>query len=302
MLLWALLTGFVSASETDSEAIAIGSHRQLFIDDYIIAKTENIARRLHPVTKYPENPILTADKPWERGLAVPQGSVIYDEEDGIYKMWYTTNVQSRGEGKTFNKGKSLAYATSQDGIYWNKPEMDIVLENGRKTNMLIGPMEFGYMYQPYFVIKDSKEAIPDRRYKMAFLSIQRNVTENETSSHPGTRRGTGVAFSPDGLHWTKVRDFASDEIIDISHFMIDPYGDNEYVIYGRTLEVSPEIQEAWQGYDWYDSVYNGRAVIRSASKDFVDWEPAEFVMGADLQDEPSTMIYSMNVFPYEGVT
>ena len=273
----------------------------MFIDDYLIEETDNVTRRLCPVSKHPENPVVRPDRTWERNLTVPQGSVIYDEEDRIYKMWYTTNVQSRGEGKTFNKGKALAYAISEDGVHWEKPELEIVLEGGGKTNQVIAPMEFGYLYQPYFVIKDKNEADPERRYKMAFLSIQRNVTEQATASHPGTRRGTGIAFSPDGLHWNRVKDFASDELIDISHFMVDPQHDDLFVIYGRTLRVSPEIREAWKHYDWFESVYGGRAVIRSTSRDFLHWEPAEFIMGPDLKDPPSTEIYSMNVFPYEGI-
>lgn len=283
------------------EPIAIGQHRQMFIDDYLIERSENITRRLCPVNKHPENPIVQADRSWERGLAVPQGSVIYDADDKLYKMWYTTNVQSRGEGDSFNKGKGLAYAISTDGVHWEKPELDIVLEEGAKTNQVIAPMEFGFMYQPYFVIKDQHEQDPARRYKMAFLSIQRNVSEHETDSHPDTRRGTGIAFSPDGLHWKKARDFASDDLIDISHFMIDPQNDDEFVIYGRTLRTSPEIREAWQHYDWFEPAFNGRAVIRSTSRDFLNWSPAQFIMGPDLEDPPSTEIYSMNVFPYEGI-
>lgn len=290
----------IGASEAE-DVISIGHHRQMFIDDYLIEETDNITRRLCPVNKHPDNPVVRPDRSWERQLAVPQGSVIYDEEDQIFKMWYTTNVQSRGEGATFNKGKGLAYAISEDGVDWKKPELEIVLEEGRRTNQVIGPMEFGYMYQPYFVIKDKSETDPKRRYKMAFLSIQRNVADRETSSHPGTRRGTGIAFSPDGLHWTKAKDFASDELIDISHFMIDPYHDDEFVIYGRTLQVSPEIREAWQHFDWFERAYGGRAVIRSTSLDFLHWEPAEFIMGPDLKDPPSTEIYSMNVFPYQGI-
>lgn len=282
-------------------AISIGHHRQMFIDDFLIEKSDNIKRRLCPVNKHPENPVVRPDRPWERGLTVPQGSVIYDEEDRIYKMWYTTNVQSKGEGTTFNKGKGLAYAISEDGVHWEKPVLDIVIEDGLKTNQVIAPMKFGYMYQPYFVIKDHNEADPERRYKMAFLSIQRNVTGKETTTHPGTRRGTGIAFSRDGLHWNRVKDFASDELIDISHFMIDPSQDDEFVIYGRTLQVMPEVREAWAHDDWFDSIYGGRAVIRSTSRDFLNWEPAEFIMGPDVKDPPSTEIYSMNVFPYEGI-
>ena len=75
--------------------------------------------------------------------------------------------------------------------------MDIVVRNGVKTNLLIPALKFGYMYQPYFVIKDEEESDPKRRYKLAFLSIQRGVAKNETATHPGTRRGLGIAFSPD---------------------------------------------------------------------------------------------------------
>jgi hypothetical protein len=290
-LIFAVLSA-IEVSGSD-EVISIGNYRQMFIDDYLIAKTDNITRRLCQVNKYSGNPIVRPDRPWEGRTAVPQGSVIYDAEDKIYKMWYTTDIQS--------KGKGLAYAVSQDGANWEKPEMDIVLKEGKRTNLLIPALVFGYMYQPYFVIKDNKETDPQKRYKMAFLSIQRNVTENETPSHPGNRRGTGIAFSPDGLHWQKAADFASDEIIDISHYMIDPYHNDEYVLYGRTLYVVPEIREAWQHYDWFEKVYNGRSVVRSTSRDFLHWEPTEFIMGADLKDPPSTMIYSMNVFPYEGI-
>jgi len=283
------------------EAISIGHHRQMFIDDFIIAESENITRRLCPVDKHPENPVVRPDRPWEGRLAVPQGSVIYDEQEKLFKMWYTTNVQSRGEGATFNKGKALAYATSEDGVHWDKPEMGIVIEDDRKTNQVIAPMEFGYMYQPYFVLKDLMEKNPKRRYKMAFLSIQRNVNDPNVANHDNTRRGSGVAFSADGLHWNKVKDFASDDLIDISHFMVDPTREDKYVIYGRTLKMMPEIQKAWKGYDWFESVYGGRAVIRSTSRDFINWKPAEFILGPDLKDPPSTEIYSMNVFPYEGI-
>ena len=288
-------------STFSDDAIDIENHRQLFIDDYLIAESDNVTRCLHPVTKHSSNPIVRPDRSWERGLAVPQGTVIYDGEDKIYKMWYTTNVQSRGEGESFNKGKSLAYAISEDGVRWEKPNMDIVMEDGRETNMLIGPMTFGYMYQPYFVIKDTDALDPDRRYKMAFLSIQRNLARDESATHPGTRRGLGIAFSPDGLHWTKAADFASDDIIDISHIMVDPYKGGEYAIYGRTLKVLPEIREAWGHHDWFEEVYNGRAVVRSVSDDFLEWAPADFIMGPDLKDPVSTQIYSMNVFPYEGL-
>lgn len=226
-------------------------------------------------------------------MAVPQGSVIFDKEENIYKMWYTTDIQP--------KAKGLACATSTDGLNWTKPELDIVIREGKKTNLVIPAYKMGYMYQPYCVVKDLRESNPDRRYKLAFLSIQRDLPQDETSSHPGTRRGLGIAFSPDGLHWTKVRDFASDDIVDISHVLVDPKRDHSFVIYGRTLYVQPEIKEAWGHHPWFEEHYNGRSVIRSTSPDFLEWTTANFVLGPDLNDPVSTMMYSMNVIPYQGI-
>lgn len=243
----------VGASGSE-EAISIISYRQLFIDDHLIAKTDNVARRLHPVKKYSGNPIVQPDRSWEGRTTVPQGSVIFDEEEGIYKMWYATDIQS--------KGKRLAYAVSEDGVNWEKPELGIVMKEGLRTNLLIPAQFFSYMYQPYFVIKDVNEAILERRYNWPSCRFSETLRKCDTHA---SRRGTGIAFSPDGLHWTKAADFAFDEIIDISHDMIDPHHDGQFVIYGRTLFVVPEIREAWQHYDWFDRVYNERSVIRRPS-------------------------------------
>ena len=123
------------------------------------------------------------------------------KEDGIYKMWYTTAHQGTGKG--------FAYAQSRDGLRWDKPEMGIVRVDGRETNLVIAPLTFGHMYQPYGVLKDPRDPDPKRRYKLAFLSIQRGVTEHESPTHPGTRRGLGIAFSPDGLRWSLAEHFAA---------------------------------------------------------------------------------------------
>lgn len=283
----------VVSADAQEDTVSIDHHRQLFIDDYIIDTTENINRRLIPLSKNTNNPLVVADQPWEARMAVPQGSVIYDEEDDIYKMWYTTDIQP--------KAKGLAYATSKDGLNWDKPELDIVTRNGKKTNLVIPAFKMGYMYQPYCVVKDLRASDPAQRYKLAFLSIQRDLPRDESSPHPGTRRGLGIAFSPDGLNWTKVRDFASDDIIDISHILRGPKKDDPFVIYGRTLHVQPEIRETWGHHPWFDEHYNGRSVIRSTSQDFLEWTPSDFILGPDLNDPVSTMMYSMNVIPYQGI-
>jgi hypothetical protein len=87
--------------------------------------------------------------------------------------------------------------------------------------------------------------------------------------------------------------------------MYDPARE-KYVLYGRTLQVRPELVAAWQTNDWFKQWFSGRAVARVESADFCRWDftkpgTAPVVLAADLQDKPVTEIYSMKVFPYESL-
>ena len=44
----------------------IGSKKQLFLDDILIAHSSRVSRFMGRPRKYPQNPVLTADKPWEK--------------------------------------------------------------------------------------------------------------------------------------------------------------------------------------------------------------------------------------------
>ena len=78
-------------------ATNISSRKQLFLDDYMIEKVENVQRQLHRPVRYAANPILLADKAWERGpgangIYLFGGTVLFDEEDQIFKMWYRNSL------------------------------------------------------------------------------------------------------------------------------------------------------------------------------------------------------------------
>ena len=90
----------------------IGAEEQLFLDDFIIESSQNITRQVNPVQKLPD-PVLLPDKPWENNLALLFGSVIFDSNDNIFKMWY------------YCDGGHVAYATSRDGLHWEKPALDV---------------------------------------------------------------------------------------------------------------------------------------------------------------------------------
>jgi len=286
------------AANADSP-IPLTAQKQLFLDDYMIQSTANIERRIQPAEKYQGNPVVWASEPWEPKLNFLYGSVIQD--GGRYRMWCTA-------------GMGVGYAESTDGIKWSKPPLDMVKIDGQRTNLLFlkqgefkGPDGLPTFWELFGVHKDERDPDPSRRYKMGFLSIVRPYKGPRADPfHPTDRRGLGVAGSPDGIHWRLIDAWATEAICDgATHWMFEPSA-GKYVLYGRTRKTLPEVETAWSKYDWYNEYHSGRAVARVESRDFLSWdfkEPASapVVMTADANDAPGTEIYSITVFPYEGV-
>ena len=311
LLVALVLSTLVSVSTTTADApVVLDRTKQLFLDDGVIESTKNVRRIIHPAVKHPDNPIVKPDSPWENGRCFIYGSVL--KEKDLYRMWYYTTIKERPELK--REGTTgVAYAESEDGIHWRKPELDFIAVDGRKTNVLIErdrphapDHPYPYFYELFGVHRCPKSG----QYVMGFLSIQRPYSgPSEDPYHRGARRGLGVATSPDGLQWTIKDSFTTDSICDgDTHWMFDA-ANGRYVLYGRTKHRSEALLEAWSGrehFDWVKKHYWGRAVARIESPDFLHWnhtKPAEapVVMAADEKDEPGTEIYSMLVFPYESV-
>ena len=107
---------------------------------------------------------------WDSGR-VWGADVLYDDGDGLYKMWYTGQAASARE--------SIGYATSPDGIVWTRHAGNPVLESGAP-----GEWDAGTVQDPS-VIKDGD------LYKMWYDGWTAGVG------------GIGYATSPDGVTWTK---------------------------------------------------------------------------------------------------
>lgn len=295
VLVWCLLA-FQPAAQ---EPILIDSRKQLFLDDHLIESMTRVQRTVQPARKFEGNPVLWPAETWEPPLATVYGSVIRD--GAKFKMWYKS-------------GLGVAYAESNDGVQWTKPALDLVLIDGRKSNLLwrkkskwSAPDAFPCFYELFGVHRDDRDPDPARRYKMGFLDINpKHSGPGGDPFHPGQRRGLGVAASPDGLRWTLLDSWATEAICDgATHWMFDPARE-KIVLYGRTRKALPEVESAWSTNAWFKQWFSGRAVGRVESADFLKWDftqpaTAPVVLTADLQDAPGTEIYSMKVFPYEGI-
>jgi hypothetical protein len=171
--------------------IPVNLGRQLFIDNFLIEETD-LVRTFHYPEYYNENPILKVDSPWEYTqegypYAAPfSDGVWYDEIDQKYKMWYSTG------GGEYNKQVKrfyavTAYAESEDGIHWDKPQLDVV----KGTNLVnIRTRDSNTMWL------DKEEKDPMKRYKLF------NV-ENVLADEDGKFWCYNLKYSPDGIHWSE---------------------------------------------------------------------------------------------------
>ncbi|HQE82273.1 MAG TPA: hypothetical protein PLM14_04690, partial [Candidatus Hydrogenedentes bacterium] len=177
-------------SEPTGAAEPAGRRKCLALDSRVIAETINAKLTVTPVAKSSRNPLFAEDKPWEVRFDNLYANVLLDEDDGLYKCWYSPFIRDPAVIDTpFEKRDAVpyrphdrvmgvCYAESEDGLSWRKPLMDIRKYDGELSNIVeIGPHGAG-------IFKDTHETEPARRFKMFF-------NENPMS----------VAFSADGLHW-----------------------------------------------------------------------------------------------------
>ena len=106
----------------------------LFLDPRLVASTANAKLELGAVQKHPANPLFVEDffaeppKRWEARLDNVYPSVIYDEDDGLFKCWYKSFIYDEPSNNTalaqrpsqpYRQGareEGLQYAVSADGI------------------------------------------------------------------------------------------------------------------------------------------------------------------------------------------
>jgi hypothetical protein len=165
----------------------------LFVDDQDILYRAGTRRILEKPVRHARNPLITEDKPWE--MAIAWTSVHRDKATGKYQLWYQAYAGKRAQLKTHEC--VVCYAESADGITFTKPALGLFDFNGEKnTNIvLIGSGLYGDRYCNS-VIVDAKEPDANKRYKMLYYDWAKTAKGELVA-------GLHLAFSPDGIRWTK---------------------------------------------------------------------------------------------------
>ena len=170
------------------------THRNKFllIDDAFLLEVHGLTRKVNQAVKHPE-PVFRLDAPWdtEKMEMLNYNNVLYDADEGLFKMWYVVCGQRPDE--YWERGRKTAYATSTDGIRWDRPIMNMVDIRGSKANnYIIGEM----LSLTYTIIIDPSDA-PSRRYKMMFQ------VDSEEMRWAAYHLPLCLAFSHDGIHWDR---------------------------------------------------------------------------------------------------
>ena len=167
--------------ESPPPVIPIDGGRQLFVDDFLVdAGGTTMVRACHQPVKYPCNPIhfpqsaAELDPAYAPCAVAKCGGVWHDGLDGLFKMWYMAGYAGH-----------LAYATSVDGVHWERPALDVV----PGTN-LCRPRDL-HPDSGSVVIDDDCDD-PEARFKM----LVREPNPPGKSTFPGV-----LMTSPDGIHW-----------------------------------------------------------------------------------------------------
>jgi hypothetical protein len=255
-----------------SETIDIGSRLELLVDDYLIDEIRSKAElRLHHPT--PQEVALVTDKPWEGCMC---GNITVFRDGHKYRMYYKAfNVdlydeRNRGESLVETHPLWVAYAESEDGLHWQRPELGLIEFGGSKENNLlwqgVGPEQHGvHGFAPF---KDGNpDCAPDARYK-AVGGIRRAI-----------KGGLYAMKSPDGIHWTM---FKEEPVITKGRFD------------SQNLAFWDALRGEYRAYvrDLHD---NRRDIRTATSNDFIHWSEPVWL---EYPGSPDEELYTNQIQPY----
>ncbi len=261
---WNLLLSAVSAlglTQLAAAPINVGSRLELFVDQQLADRVTGDVE-LHVHRPKPEEVVLVTGEPWEGNTSAYY--TIFQDDDR-FRMYY------RGSHFDHQKKKEAhpevtCYAESRDGIHWTKPKLGLIEFNSSKDNNIVWD---GIGTHCFVVFKDDNpEASKEAKYK----GISYGRVKEE--------RGLWVYQSPDGIHWSLIRDYP-------------------VIIKGAFDSQNLAFWDPHVGlYREYHRIFVGgvRAVMTGTSRDFINWtDPVLLEYPGALNEH----LYTNAVLPYE---
>lgn len=171
----------LGAAENSTNAAAIGTRLELFVDDWLIDSHQTrggVSLKLQTPIK--REVVLITDKQWEG----PDSAYFTVFQDGpLVRLYYRGIVPTND----WSENQVTCYAESRDGIHFDRPDLGIVEYQGSKANNIVYRGLEAHNFAPF--LDDNPAVQPGQRYKAL-----------------GGLGGKLYAFvSPDGIRWQKLK-------------------------------------------------------------------------------------------------
>ncbi|MCX6619963.1 MAG: hypothetical protein NTY38_02565, partial [Acidobacteria bacterium] len=238
--------------------IQVGSSKQVFVGDDLIESSTGVRLTVNRPRKTGEQ-LIVSEHPWEEHRVGGANTILYDE--GVYKLWYDCMSSD---------SRFQCYATSSDGLKWDKPSLGVVEYRGSRANNIV------FQTATCSVFIDPR-APSEARYKALIQHKVRDVP----LGYPW------LLASPDGLRW---RPFVERAVMEDRFFTDTPivlFWDQrigKYVTYGR----------AWDPV-WPTGL---RKVARAETDDVSRWPKPTIVLGRDAEDPENAHFYNPAAMQY----
>ncbi|MDD2598083.1 MAG: glycosyl hydrolase family 32 [Kiritimatiellae bacterium] len=243
--------------------IPIDIGRQLLVDDFLVQQT-TLQRVFHKPQKYSGNPILKPETELElhgdnNAAAVPKsGGLWWDPAEQIFKLWYEAGWIH-----------TICYATSKDGLNWERPALDVKPGTNQALPLDLTP-------DSWSVVPDWDAKDPQQRYKMYM--------------HPPGSGGAICMTSADGIHW--VNRVTATPSGDRSTMFYNPF--RKKWVYSLRSSYRGRSRHYWESDDFLKGA-------EWASDEPVVWAASDNKDLSDPETKQTPQLYNLDAVAYESI-
>jgi len=250
--------------EHPPRVIPIDVGRQLFVDDFLIERTD-LLRTCHLPEKYTGNPVLKCETALERQKDITGSTgrpcIWWDHKEQHFKMWYQAGTYFQG---------TIALAISKDGIHWTRPTLDVKPGSNQA-------LPLGFQPDSYSIVPDWQAEDPRKRF-MLF------------ATNPGGTQPASSFTSADGIHW-------------INKTLTGPTADRSSMFYNPFRKKwIYSLRSAYRGrsrHYWESSDFLAGAGWNSFGP--VPWLTADCLDAPEAGYNHKTQLYNFDAVAYESI-
>lgn len=123
-------------AETQDYRLSAAKGPYFTCDERVVEDRWRLERFVVQPKRHSKNPLIVREHPWEGSGPHMGGSVLFDVDDQLFKMWYSVWNKHAYQNK-LPFSYNVCYAEAADGISWRKPKLGVFDYQGNTENNCI---------------------------------------------------------------------------------------------------------------------------------------------------------------------